>query len=105
MQILETPFLGQNGFRKLLPRQMFRSREIELKDRELNILIVLESKQSENIFNLIVLFLFINKNQHFYYFYLIIQSYFFLFFLKKKKNSILNILQIYVYKRTLLVHN
>ncbi|CAH1739015.1 unnamed protein product [Aphis gossypii] len=34
MQILETPFLGQNGFRKLLPRQMFRSREIELKDRE-----------------------------------------------------------------------
>lgn len=51
MQILETPFLGQNGFRKLLPRQMFRSREIELKDRELNILIVFESKQSEHMFN------------------------------------------------------
>ncbi|XP_025418538.1 insulin-degrading enzyme-like isoform X2 [Sipha flava] len=34
INILEKPFLGRNGFRKLLPRQMMRSREVQLEDSE-----------------------------------------------------------------------
>jgi len=34
IQLLETPFLNRNGFRKLLPRQMVRSREVQLEDGE-----------------------------------------------------------------------
>ncbi|XP_025191537.1 insulin-degrading enzyme-like [Melanaphis sacchari] len=34
IHILETPFLGRNGFRKLLPCEIVRAREVELKDRE-----------------------------------------------------------------------
>ncbi|XP_060867052.1 insulin-degrading enzyme isoform X2 [Metopolophium dirhodum] len=34
IQILEKPFLGRDGFRRLLPRQMVRSREVRLEDRE-----------------------------------------------------------------------
>ncbi|VVC34289.1 Hypothetical protein CINCED_3A004705 [Cinara cedri] len=33
-QILEKPFLSRNGFRKLLPRQMVRLREVQLEDGE-----------------------------------------------------------------------
>lgn len=36
LQILESPFLGRKGFRKLLPRQMLRSREVQLEDGELS---------------------------------------------------------------------
>ncbi|KAL5238798.1 hypothetical protein ACI65C_006208 [Semiaphis heraclei] len=34
IQILETPFLGLDGFRELLPRQMVRPRAVRLEDRE-----------------------------------------------------------------------
>lgn len=37
IQILEKPFLIRNGFRKLLPSQMVRSREIQLEDGKLNL--------------------------------------------------------------------
>lgn len=42
--------MGRDGFRRLLPRQMVRSREVQLEDRELNILILLMSNQSNNVF-------------------------------------------------------
>ncbi|XP_050431882.1 insulin-degrading enzyme isoform X2 [Adelges cooleyi] len=34
IQILETPFTTRQGFRKLLPRQMVRSREVQIEDGE-----------------------------------------------------------------------
>lgn len=34
IQLLEKPFLDRNGFRKLLPREMVRSREVQLEDGE-----------------------------------------------------------------------
>lgn len=56
IQILEKPFLSRNGFRKLLPRQLVRSREVQLEDSELNIyyFVILLSPSKDKMYSVLV---------------------------------------------------